>query len=186
MKIAVVLMSIFFLQACELLKLPYTKKDVTDTGDNCVVDLNDGTSTGLCDVGQWLDFVIEHQSMSWQERKEVILSLGKSEQDILKKILLSQAADTPYQDRLRAQLWAEDIMPSLEEPLLSFVRLLIYQPNQQLLELESAIVTLNKMNLKHAEEIDVMQGLIERHQDQLEQLLKLETNLVEKVREPNR
>jgi hypothetical protein len=99
--------------------------------------------------------------------------------------LLSQAADTPYQDRLRAQLWTEDVLPNLEEPLGSFVKLLIYQPSQQVLELESAIVTLNKMNLKHAEEIEVMQGLIKQHQDQLEQLLKLESNLVEKVREPN-
>jgi hypothetical protein len=184
MRIAVVLLSIFFLQACELLNFPQKEKAAVE--NNCVVDLNDGKSSDLCDVSQWLDFVFDYQLVTWKDRKVIIDSLGKSDQDVLKKILLSQSVDTPYQDRLRAQLWAEDIMPNLEEPLQSFVKLLIYQPSQQVLELESAIVTLNKMNLKHAEEIDVMQALIKQHQDQLEQLLKLETNLVEKVREPNR
>jgi hypothetical protein len=184
MRIAVVLFCVFFLQACELLNLPVKDKAIVDS--SCVIDLSNDASKGLCDVSQWLDFVIEHQEMAWKERKNVIGALSKTDEDTLKKVLLSQAADTPYQDRLRAQLWVEDIMPKLDEPLKSFIKLLIYQPNQQVLELESAIVTLNKMNLKHAEEIEVMQGLIKQHQDQLDQLLKLETNLVEKVREPNR
>ncbi|TDF39906.1 hypothetical protein EYS14_10480 [Alteromonadaceae bacterium M269] len=184
MRVVTVLVLILFLQACELLNIP--KPDEVKQNTSCVVDLTSEELQGMCDVDEWLNFVITHQTMNWSERKALIKTLGKSDVDMLKKILLSQAVDTPYQDRLRAQLWSEDLMPKFEEPLQSFVKLLIYQPNQQVLELESAIVTLNKINLKHAEEIDAMQALIKQHQDQLDQLLKLETNLVEKVREPDR
>ena len=63
------------------------------------------------------------------------------------------------------------------------LRVIVYQPNQELLEFESAIATLSKVNTSQSRTIEDQQRRLEQQQQQLEQLLKIEASMADKTQE---
>jgi hypothetical protein len=99
----------------------------------------------------------------------------------LKKILLSQGKSTPYQDRLRAQGWVESILPKLSQHMRRFILIALYHPSQDLLELESALVTLSKINTQQSFKIEEQQLLLKKQQSQIDQLLNIEASIIQGI-----
>jgi hypothetical protein len=55
----------------------------------------------------------------------------------------------------------------------------IYQPSQELLEMESVLVTLGKINTQQSSDIEQKILMLNKQQDQLEQLLNIEKSIME-------
>jgi hypothetical protein len=147
----------------------------------------------FCKPSTWLQFVLEAQALSWSERMQSINDLDDEPVNVLKKILLSQGADTPYQDRLRAQNWIVKISGDSSEVMQVLLTDLIYENSKQLLEFESAITILSRVNSRQEKLISQLEltlsereQKIQKQQDQVEQLLKIETDLIEQNRNEKR
>ncbi|MFA3790536.1 hypothetical protein AB6T38_05430 [Aliiglaciecola sp. SL4] len=133
-----------------------------------------------CDLTYWLDFWVKHDGLSWTERKERINQLGETQAELMKKVLLSQGKGTPYQNRLRAQGWADELTPNLTEQMKQLFLVLVYRPSQELLEFESALTILTRMNTNQSKELHVQQQRLSEQQQQIDQLLKIEASMMEK------
>ncbi|MDP5039333.1 MAG: hypothetical protein NWQ26_00465, partial [Paraglaciecola sp.] len=83
-----------------------------------------------------------------------------------------------YNDRLRAQRWIEILLPELSEEMQQFVKVMVYQPSQDLLELESALVTLGRVNSNLSQANEEQKLMIEKQKNQIEQLLKIEASIM--------
>jgi uncharacterized coiled-coil protein SlyX len=112
---------------------------------------------------------------------------------LLVKILLSQPTDTPYNQRLRAQNWVVKIEGQTSPAMNVLLDQLIYQTSQQLLEFESAITILSRVNVRQQKAItELEQQLskreqeIQKQQEQVDKLLKIETDLIEQNRSEKR
>jgi uncharacterized coiled-coil protein SlyX len=147
----------------------------------------------MCKPSTWLQFLLEVQALTWPERMQSIDDLGDEPVNVLKKILLSQGADTPYQDRLRAQNWIVKISGDTSQVMQVLLTDLIYENSKQLLEFESAITILSRVNSRQEKLISQLEltlsereQKIQKQQDQVEQLLKIETDLIEQNRNEKR
>jgi hypothetical protein len=150
----------------------------------CLSDDSDIQIEHNCDLSYWLTFWIDNEALSWSQRKESLKQLDNNRLDNqLRKILLSQGSSTPYQDRLRAQAWHEQIRPLLTDAMREVLRVIVYQPNQELLEFESALATLSKVNSGQSRTIEDQQKKLEQQQQQLQQLLKIEASMADKTQE---
>ena len=136
-----------------------------------------------CDLSYWLKFWIDNEALPWAQRRESIRQLDNRLDNLLRKILLSQGSGTPYQDRLRAQVWHEHLRPLLTGAMAEVLRVMLYQPNQELLEFESTIATLSTVNSGQSRTIDDQQKQLEQQQRQLDQLLKIEASMADKTQE---
>jgi hypothetical protein len=179
--------TLFLFSSCELLQSFNTSKTTPDLPQKqqqqpmCVwenpLDEND------CKIEYWLRFWSEIEDISWPERKQQIDALSAQDTDVMKKILLSQGKSTPYQDRLRAQGWVESILPKLSQHMRRFILVALYHPSQDLLELESALVTLSKINTQQAFKIEEQQILLKKQQSQIDQLLNIEASIIQSIEE---
>lgn len=160
-----------------------TSLDLQDAQDICLVNNQDLKVEHNCDFIFWLSYWLDNEGLSWPQRREMIKQLDGSIDNQLRKILLSQSSGTPYQDRLRAQAWYEQLMPQLTAAMQEILRVMIYQPNQELLEFESAIATLSKVNSNQSKTIEEQQRILQQQQQQLEQLLKIEASMADKTKE---
>lgn len=151
----------------------------------CVwLEPNISAESSNCDLQSWIGFWAEIDSQTWPERKAQIEQLNSdSKVDVFKKVLLSQAKGTPYQNRLRAQLWLESLMPAFTPSMASFVRNSILHPSQELLEMESALVTLTKLNSNKQSVLDAQQAQLDKQKRQIEQLLNIETSIIDNNQE---
>lgn len=146
----------------------------------CVTPLQHQKFTDLCRLDNWLVVVLEMSEMTWPVRLAKITEMGDDPRSLLFKILLSKATDTPYRQRLLAQNWIEKISGETSPVMQKMLDELVYQNSQQLLEYESAITLLSRVNARQ-------QTTISELQEQLDQLLKIETDLSEQNRsEENR
>jgi hypothetical protein len=132
-----------------------------------------------CQIEFWLRYWSMANKLTWAQRKSDIEELSNSPTDVLKKIFLSQGVDTPYQDRLRAQIWLESLTSKFTKQMSEFMQAAVYQPSQQLLEMESSLVTLSRINTKDANVIEQQQALIEEQTKQIEQLLNIEASIID-------
>ena len=143
-----------------------------------------------CKIEYWLKFWYEIEDISWPERKKQIDTLSEQDADVLKKVLLSQGKSTPFQARLRAQGWVESILPKLSQQMHDFIVVALYDPSQGLLEMESALVTLSKINTHQSANIEEQQILLnkqqillKKQQNQIDQLLNIEASIIQSVEE---
>jgi hypothetical protein len=143
----------------------------------------------FCDSSEWISYMIEIQQFDWSQRKQFINELDDRSSAVIKKILLSQGADTPYKYRLRAQNWIDNINTETPAEISILLNDIIFEHSKQLLEFESAITILSKVNARQVKTIhDLQISLTERDErlqkqkDQVEQLLRIETDLVEQNR----
>lgn len=192
-KKGIVILLLLPLSGCKLLNnisanYPNTAPNVSeiDLGQYqpmCLTEDKDIQIEHNCDLSYWLKFWLESEALSWSQRKERIKQLDNSLDNQLRKILLSQSSNTPYQDRLRAQAWHEQLRPLLTDAMGELLRVVVYQPNQELLEFESALATLTKVNSGQSRTIEDQQKRLEQQQRQLEQLLKIEASMADKTQE---
>lgn len=138
-----------------------------------------------CDLTYWLGYWAQQDQRAWQQRKVDMSKLGDGLEDKLHKILLCQAPDTPYQARLRAQLWAEQVLPSLSLELRQLLQVILYQPSQSQLEYESALAVMSRINSQHSNTIEQQNNTIRQQQDQLDQLLNIEASMLDLKEHPN-
>lgn len=142
-----------------------------------------------CELNAWADKLVSSSTISWTIRSEMIEQLAQDPKSLLEKVLLSQGDDTPYRNRLRAQKWIEEIQTLTDKSMTQVLDVLIFQPSQQLLELESAITILSKVNGRQektmiAQEIQIAEKNkeIENQRKQVEELLDIEASMVNQNR----
>ena len=151
--------------------------EVQETKPDCV--WKNASAENECNIEFWLTFWYEIEDVSWPERKKKIEALSTQDSDILKKVLLSQGKSTPFQDRLRAQRWVESILPKFSQHMRRFILVALYQPSQDLLEMESALVTLSNINTHQSSNIKEQQMLLDKQQSQIDQLLNIEAFIIQ-------
>lgn len=168
---------------CQILgQLTGTAPQSIQSAGFCVFVDQDVEQGPNCDVDNWLRYWSAVNTMIWPERKAQIENLSEEPADTLKKVLLCQGKGTPYQDRLRAQGWLTSLMPVLSDDMQQFVKVAIYQPSQELLELESALVTLSKISTNQANRVEEQKLLLDQQKDQIEQLLKIEASIMDNTK----
>jgi hypothetical protein len=84
---------------------------------------------------------------------------------------------------LRAQVWTESILPKLSQQMRRFILVALYNPSQGLLEMESALVTLSKINTHQSSNIEEQQLLLNKQQSQIDQLLNIEASIIQSIEE---
>tara|TARA_B110000908_G_C10145369_1_gene398778 strand:+ start:279 stop:848 length:570 start_codon:yes stop_codon:yes gene_type:complete len=181
-KLLVVFSSLIVFTSCELLQSfnsPKSSHEVLKDEPICV--WNSSSQENDCKVDYWLKFWYEVEDIPWPERKKQIDTLSEQDTDVFKKVLLSQGKSTPYQDRLRAQGWVELISPRLSQHMRRFILVALYNPSQDMLELESALVTLSKINTQQSYKIEVQQILLKKQQSQIDQLLNIEATIIQGI-----
>ncbi|WP_051275221.1 hypothetical protein [Aestuariibacter salexigens] len=129
-----------------------------------------------CDIQYWLLYWANADSIPWPERRTAISTLDESLDGQLRKILLSQPVSTPYQDRLRAQSWFDAIKSRLTQPAADVFTAIMAKPSQQLLELESALTVMSRINTQQAKSTAELK-------QKLQQLMNIEAELVDAQRE---
>ncbi|WP_416308292.1 hypothetical protein [Neptunicella sp. SCSIO 80796] len=189
MRTSTVIACLLLLNGCQSFQLPPEHK----VPAHAACDFNNddfNISDQPCDILRWFDFRFATDELDWPARKKIIAELGNDDVDTLKKILLSQNMDTPYQSRLRAQNQLNDLIPILPEELTKLIRILLQQPTQKLLEYESALVTVGKINSRQSQTIeeqkvklDTLENKVKEQHNQIEQLMKIETTLSNKDRQ---
>jgi hypothetical protein len=183
-KLLVVFSTFILFTSCELLqslKTPKTSTEVLRNGPICV--WKNSSQGNDCKIEYWLRFWYEIEDIPWPERKKQIDALSEQDANVLKKVLLSQGKSTPFQDRLRAQGWTESILPKLSQQMRRFILVALYSPSQDLLEMESALVTLSKINTYQSFKIEELQILLNKQQSQIDQLLNIEASIIQSIEE---
>ncbi|MGK0503745.1 MAG: hypothetical protein ACJARF_002522, partial [Alteromonadaceae bacterium] len=130
----------------------------------------------------WLEVWLEADATPWIERKAQLTALGQSKKDKIHAYLLSLSSDTPYQDRLRAQLSIDDLMPEFTDAAALVIDVVVSNPNKQLMELESALSVLSKENTLRGQELQKLYAELKAQQKKLEELLQIEATLMDKNR----
>jgi hypothetical protein len=183
-KLFIVLSSLILLTSCELvqsLRTSQTTSQVLKNGPLCVWEKY--LNANECKIEYWLRFWYEVEDISWPDRKKQINALSEQDADVLKKVLLSQGKDTPFQARLRAQAWVESILPMLSQQMGRFIVVALYHPSQDLLEMESALVTLSEINNHQSLHIEEQQILLNKQKSQIDQLLNIEASIIQSIEE---
>ena len=156
--------------------------EVLQSSDFCLVESSVADFDHQCDLVYWVNFWIKADASSWPERKKAIAGYGTDISGTLHKIVLSLPVDTPYQDRLRAQHWLNSVKGKLSSEIMPLINTVVEAPNTEMLELESAMVVLNKVNAEQNESNEALQDELEAQRKKLEELLEIEATLMDKSR----
>jgi len=196
MKILLILFAMFSLIGCGLLKP--LKSEPSEVVNLMATKYCEEAETialfgDYCKLDTWSDKLMLSSTIAWPIRSGMIEELGQDPKSLLEKVLLSQSNDTPYRNRLRAQKWIEELQTLSDKSMTHVLDILIYQPSQQLLELESAITILSKVNTRQEKTITAQAvQLIEKNEEienqrkQVEQLLDIEASMVNQNRSDNK
>jgi hypothetical protein len=178
------------LSACNLLEKNEIPAPVLSVGELCDSEVTSSEFGEYCKINHWNAELITYSEISWPERNKMIKDLGERPVELLKKVLLSHGNDTPYANRLRAQSWISTLQTLSDKTMTQLLDILFYQANQQLLELESAITILSRVNARQSKALENQEALlaekdktINTQKRQVEQLLNIEASLVNKERE---
>ena len=192
MRISCMILTLTLLSGCSLLSkqqyeqideaTPPSVKETKKDDKLCLFDIAPSSFTHNCDLFYWLQVWIDADKTPWSERKVVLAQLGQSEHDRIIAFLLSLPSDTPYQDRLRAQLGMQELLPELTPDVASIVNVVAMKPNKQRMELESAMSVLRKENAHRKEALQQLRTELEIQQQKLDELLQIEATLMDKNR----
>ncbi len=159
-----------------------TQSEPIDTSSLCLVDEDVAEFEHQCDLAYWTSLWIRADAMPWPKRKNAINSLGNSLEDKLTKIIFTLPVSTPYQDRLRASHWLKEILPELSSDFARLVKPIVQAPNEQMLEYESAISLLSRVNTQQNQRLESVQKELEAQRKKVEELLQIEASLMDKNR----
>ena len=145
---------------------------------DCVFLNAQAVDPARCEIGFWLDYWAQVEQMTWPNRESLIEQLGDLPDTLLQKVILSQPVNTPYKARLRAQHWFDQLVPALSEANQQRLTAIIQKPSEHMLEFESAITLLSKVNNGQDKTIEAQEQQISELKAQLEALLNIESNLM--------
>jgi hypothetical protein len=192
MKIPVLVVGLLMLSGCSVLssitgKLSDNERNSQDTNvlDNaelCVVVREEANLEHNCDMAYWLNLWLVADDTPWLERKQSLSSLDNSMHDTLLRYFLTLPNDTPYQERLGAQLSIDAIEAKMTPAFARVIRTVAMQQNKQLMELESALSVLVKQNATLSNEMSALTTQLQEQQKKINALLKIETTLMDKSR----
>lgn len=195
-RIILLIFVIFALSGCEILQQKLEQKAPVSTSTGlylCESERSVELFAEFCNVQAWGDFLIDNDPLAWTKRNDLIKSMG-NELNLdprlrLQQVLLSQGPDTPYANRLRAQKWIDNLQPKMDVRMQQLLKLMVFEPSQQILELESAITILTRLNTRQEKTIEELEEMLsirkqelEKQRDQVEQLLKIEASMSEQKR----
>lgn len=152
----------------------------------CLVAEDVATFEHQCDLLYWVNLWVQADNTRWPVRRNAIANLGDSVEDKIKKVILSLPIDTPYQSRLRAQHWLKEIDSDLTPEIKTVVKTLVDAPNSEMLELESALVILNRVNTDKEKQIKMLEEDLQLQTKKMDELLKVEATLMDKNRSTQR
>jgi hypothetical protein len=135
-----------------------------------------------CDMRFWVNEWVVANATSWSERKATIKAMENSEYDIVRAYVLTLPNDTPYQDRLRAQLALDTLSDKFTASAKEVVNVVAAEQNNQLMQLESALVVLEKENTQRGEALQQLRDDAVSLRKKLEELLQIEAALMDKNR----
>ena len=135
-----------------------------------------------CDAAYWLNTWIAAANQPWVERKQALRALGDSAFDTIHAYILTLPIDTPYQDRLRAQLALNDIAGTFTAEAQEVVNVIAASQNNQIMQLESAMVVLEQENTSRGEKVEALEQEAVNLRKKLEELLQIEATLMDKNR----
>jgi hypothetical protein len=192
MKIPVLVVGLLMLSGCSVLssitgKLSDNERNSQDTNvlDNaelCVVVREEANLAHNCDMAYWLNLWLVADDTPWLERKQSLSSLDNSMHDTLLRYFFTLPNDTPYQERLGAQLSIDAIEAKMTPAFARVIRTVAMQQNKQLMELESALSVLVKQNATLSNEMSALTTQLQEQQKKINALLKIETTLMDKSR----
>lgn len=176
----VLLLMLLQLCACSAVFQPTAKRESNEPIALCPKLESTKMLEEECQLGPWINYWIQVSKLDWSERKSLIAALDPNKNNLhrFKVILLSQVTHTPYQTRLRAQHYAEDLIETQRQPFADFIQLIVYDLAQRRLELESTVTTLSRFNVTKDAKIEAQADVIEKQAQQLEQLLQIERSIV--------
>ncbi|MBU2977408.1 hypothetical protein [Alteromonas sp. C1M14] len=148
----------------------------------CLVNEASQTFERACDLSYWIGMWVEAAHAPWPQRKERIAALSDSTEDTITKVVLSLPVDTPYQSRLRAQHWLGTLTDVLNPDIAPVINTLVKDPNGEMLELESAMVILNRVNTDKQKQLEMLEQELKLQTEKMEELLKIEATLMDKNR----
>ena len=135
-----------------------------------------------CDMRFWINEWVVASATSWSERKATIKEMGNSRYDIVRAYVLTLPNDTPYQDRLRAQLALDTLSEKFTASAKEVINVVAAEQNNQLMQLESALVVLEKENTQRGEALQQLRDDAVSLRKKLEELLQIEAALMDKNR----
>ncbi len=190
MRLSCFFIAVFFLVGCE--SLTKVKKEVPDDSEIHAETALDGTFCFYekapddflynCDVKHWVALWVDASAQPWSQRKQTLDTLTNSDYDRFHAYILTLMNDTPYQDKLRAQLAFNEILPKLTSQSRNVIDVIAGAQNNQLMQFESALVVLEKENTSRGEKLVTLQNEIDSLRKKLEELLQIEATLMDKNR----
>jgi len=136
-----------------------------------------------CDLTPWINYWLQVSTLHWKERQKRLAKLSNTPVDTVKMILLSHVPNTPYQSRLRAQLVAQSFVEEHKSRLAEFIRLIVFLPAQEKLELESALATQTQFNIGQEKHLQEQRKQLSEQELQIKRLLQIEKSIIEKPSE---
>lgn len=136
-----------------------------------------------CELTPWVDYWLQVSTLHWKERQTRLAKLSNTPVDTVKMILLSHVPNTPYQSRLRAQLVAQSFVEGHKSKLAKFIRLIVFLPAQEKLELESALATQTQFNIGQEKHLQEQRKQLTEQELQINRLLQIEKSIIKKPSE---
>lgn len=159
-----------------------TKPKVVEKDKLCWFDEAPQSFEHNCDWHFWSNVWLTADATPWVKRKQLIEALGNTEADKLNKYFLTLPTDTPYQDKLRAQLALDEVSPMFSDSARLLFNTIAVKPNKQQMELESAMSVLSKENARNVQALKALRAELDAQQQKLEELLQIEATLMDKSR----
>lgn len=190
MKKYAAVMAALLLSGCQLIPQNQTSTEgqvevvnASTGGPDCVFVTSALVDAARCDISFWLDYWAQVDQLPWPTRLSLIEELGDQPDEVLQKVILSQPVNTPYKARLRAQHWFEGLYPELSDVSQKQLTAIVAKPSEHMLEFESAITVLSKINNGQDKTIATQEQQINELKAQLEALLNIESNLMNQEEE---
>jgi len=178
MRLCIFIVAVLALSACKTMTDKQQERVLST--DRCLYPDSQVDAGSDCDLTLWLDYWLMVSELNWEQRELLLAQLTNSDEDKVKSIFLSHVSNTPYQNRLRAQLLAQQFVLKRKGELAELIRLLVFLPAQEKLELESALTTQTQFNIKQEKKLQVLQEKLIEQEQQINKLLQIEKNIVDK------
>ncbi|MBT0587553.1 hypothetical protein [Alteromonas oceanisediminis] len=179
-KFGLVLSASVLMYGCELMQSQHVSTSEPERNQCVIADGSVQISEPECHAEYWFNLWETHTQQPWQQRKASMADLGTDVMGQLRRFILSQPMDTPYQDRLRAQSTFNQIKSKLAPEWANRLDAIAYKPSQQLLEYESAITILSEVNARQQGQIKEQAQLLLENEEKVNQLLNVEASILEK------
>jgi len=190
MRLSCFFIAVFFLVGCE--SLTGVSKEASDESsartktalgsDFCFYENPPEEFLYNCDAKHWIELWVNASDQPWTQRQQTLATLTNSDYDRLHAYILTLMNDTPYQNKLRAQLAFNEISPGFTEQSRKVIDVIAGAQNNQLMQFESALVVLEKENTSRGEKLITLQNEIDSLRKKLEELLQIEATLMDKNR----